>query len=158
MNDRWPITYCEPVRNYNRTIQILRLWFLRGEIAREPSDLDLSDQNSPNEGLQVLIVTVARDINGSRLTPLTRRPPRRRRPRSRWSIAGFGSGSARRHNPARARRKNIEAHNTDLIEAAIPAVTVRRPWTTEMCGAMSTARNSRHRGAPARLPSSRVTS
>jgi hypothetical protein len=24
---------------------------LRGEIAREPSDLDLSDQNSPNEGL-----------------------------------------------------------------------------------------------------------
>jgi hypothetical protein len=27
MNDRWPITYCEPVRNYNRTIQILRSQF-----------------------------------------------------------------------------------------------------------------------------------
>jgi hypothetical protein len=35
----------------NPWIQILRLRFLRGEIAWEPSDLDLSDQNSPNEWL-----------------------------------------------------------------------------------------------------------
>jgi hypothetical protein len=112
----------------NPWIQILRLWSLRGEIAREPSDLDLLDQNSPNEGLP----TGSNHVCRSRYQRITLNTPNQATPTApppkvavvhRRIWLGFDQ----RPNPSRARKRNIEAHITNLIEAAIPAVTVRHP-------------------------------
>jgi hypothetical protein len=70
-------------------------------------------------------------------------PDHRHRGAAPWHVVHrrtFHSASARRPNPARELKKNIKAHITNLIEAAIP-----------------TTRNSRPRGTPARLTSSRVS-